>query len=63
MNLLNEELKDNIARWLANHLPRRIAYYAAVRVATHAGMVQTRKPPSEIYTVEALRLWNRRESK
>ena len=29
-------LKDRAARWVANHLPARVAYFTAIRVAAYA---------------------------
>ena len=28
-------LKDRAARWVAHHLPARVAYFTAIRVAAH----------------------------
>ena len=27
---------EAVARWIANHLPRRVVYYAAIRLIAHA---------------------------
>ena len=29
-------LKDRAARWIAHHLPARVAYFTAIRVAAYA---------------------------
>lgn len=53
-----EEVAEKLCKWAAWRLPRRLAYWAAVRVAAHATTGEhgdTVVP--ELTAVEALRRW------
>lgn len=51
-------MKDKVCRWFANMLPRRVAYFAYIRihVAATAGKYSDRTPDSVTWN-EALEAW------
>ncbi len=55
---MSESTKDRIARAVAWSLPRRVAYWAAIRVGAHAttGDYGEQEVPALLFTV-ALKRW------
>jgi hypothetical protein len=53
-------MRDKISLWIAQHLPRRLVYWCAVRVGSHGAS----NPPStvvpEMTMMDALQRWERR---
>lgn len=51
-------VKDGVARWVAYRLPRRVVYFAAIRLGAHAttGEYDTTMVP-ELKFVDALERW------
>lgn len=51
---------DKLCQWLAWRLPRRLAYWAFIRVHSHATCTVYRdKSPDEITWVQAAAAWSR----
>lgn len=54
-------MKDRIALWIANLLPRRVAYWAANRLACNATTGQYRSQMlADLTLIEAMRRWEKR---
>ena len=53
-------MREKIVIWLAWHLPRRLAYWCAVRVGAHAttGEYGAEETPSLLFT-DALERWDK----
>lgn len=49
--------KDKLAQWIAWWLPRRIVYFAYVRVHAHATQIYSSKTPDEITVFEGMEAW------
>jgi hypothetical protein len=43
--------------WLAWRLPRRLVYWAAIRLMTHATYGKWRSNPGEVNLIDALNRW------
>jgi len=51
-------LPDRVAMWIAWALPRRIAYWAAIRVMAHGTRVHDHSTPDEISIMDTLKAWD-----
>jgi hypothetical protein len=55
---LTGEAKDGICRWIANHLPKRVVYFCAIRVAAHATTGKYSDQPVPMLNVmDAIQRW------
>lgn len=57
-----EKFEDEVWRWLANHLPRRLVYFAGMRLWIHGtwGKYSDTEVPS-LLMVDALKRWEEEE--
>jgi len=52
-------LLEHIACWVAFHLPRGVAYWAAVRVMTHASIKNPSTEMDALTPADCLKAWNK----
>jgi len=51
-------MMDRISRWLAYHLPRRVVYWASIRLMAHATTDEwSGQVAPELYAMDALKRW------
>jgi hypothetical protein len=50
---------ENICCWLAYRLPRRLAYWAAVRVMAHASVVNPTTEVGALSPADCLKAWKK----
>ena len=49
---------DRALFWIANHLPRRLVYFCAIRLMSHATIGRwSHQVVPELYAVDALKRW------
>lgn len=51
-------MTERICRWIANRLPARVVYFAAIRLMAHATTgAYSKQIVPELYAVDALQRW------
>lgn len=51
-------MTEKVARWIANHLPRSVVYFAAIRLIANATVGEwSSQVVPELYAVDALKRW------
>jgi hypothetical protein len=51
-------MKENIIIWLAWHLPRRLIYWCAIRVAAEGSVEHPQTAMPELTAMDALHSWD-----
>jgi hypothetical protein len=53
-------MKESLARWFAYKLPRRVVYWAAIRLMAHGTVGEYRyQVVPDLYAMDALQRWER----
>lgn len=61
--IIRQPGRDNFYMWLAYKLPRRLVYYAAVRLLAHASFINDTRTVHTLSPAECLKAWGKEITK